>query len=458
MNLTFNGIWRMDWGFGNPNLTAAFLICLFCVVWLPAYIWRHGFWVSLPFSTAIGVCIIHTLSRGGILGALIAVCVLVAFAPRPWMMRRLIACGCAVWVAIAAAFLLSAHERIGQGIIREDKSITHRLEIWKVAPQMLATRPSGWGWNNAGVAHSDWFQPVERTENYGSLVNTHLTKVVELGLVGGSVYLFVWLCAFLLSWPSSHSRWRAVLLALLVGFAGSATFTNMAREWMLWILPGIALLAALVGRIFNREVISPRWLLGAALVSFIFTGALYLAGTHQKSVPLTFKKDHTVYGHGTPGLWIVADESSPGPNYRRKLREFLVTRSDLTVGFTEDPDALPEKLNAPLLVISQITQEQAERLYKKAKSVLFVTPSFPPPAAFNDKIVRAVFGEFGNSSQLSGWSAARRAIILPGIGDFIPNWPTLVVLAEKQAKNKQRSAADMKNQLAHGSWVLQLSP
>src|SRR5690606_23846749 len=139
---------------------------------------------------------------------IIALATLALLAPRPWPRARLIGAGCAIWVVITATFLLNAHQRMGHGIVTEDKSVTHRLQIWNTAPQLLAIRPFGWGWNESGNAYMDWFLPAGRTDAYGSLVNTHLSKVVELGVGLGALYLLLWFLALYLSFPSSRSRWR----------------------------------------------------------------------------------------------------------------------------------------------------------------------------------------------------------------------------------------------------------
>jgi hypothetical protein len=36
----FNGVWRMDWGLGNPNKTAAVIALLMIAVWALAYFRR----------------------------------------------------------------------------------------------------------------------------------------------------------------------------------------------------------------------------------------------------------------------------------------------------------------------------------------------------------------------------------------------------------------------------------
>lgn len=423
MNITFNGIWRMDWGFGNPNLTAALLVCLFCVSWLPAWLSRTGFWFSLPFSTAFGICLIHTMSRGGILGGIVSVAVLAACTPRPWPSGRLVAAIAAFWIVILATFMLSAHERLGQGIGSEDKSISHRLDIWKAAPQMLAVSPLGWGWNEAGQAYSDWFQSAHRQETYGSLVNTHLSKVVELGVILGSVYLFLWAASLLASWPSIQARWRAIPFALLLGFGVAATFTNMARHWPLWILPLLAVAASAVSRVWLRDRIALKPLLISLAVCFLVPSGLVLVGKDGVSPALRRENGNFFIGSGSPSLWIVANAESAGEAYRRKVREFAAARPDLSVGLCETVEQLPGNLEVPVLVTTSMDATRAKLLVERGISATFLAPEFSPTDIQTTESFVVVFGEFTKSKYLSEWEQSPHLIKLTGIGDFIPNWP-----------------------------------
>ena len=67
--LYFNGIWRMDWGLGNPNKTAALIAILMVAVWGLAYVRKWGFWVAITLFMALGGCLVHTFSRGGLIAA-----------------------------------------------------------------------------------------------------------------------------------------------------------------------------------------------------------------------------------------------------------------------------------------------------------------------------------------------------------------------------------------------------
>ncbi len=84
----FNGVWRLDWGLGNPNKTAALIVELMVAVWLLAYAWKWGFWMSLGFFTMLGGCLIHTFSRGGLAALIAGMLPLIVFASRPWSLSK----------------------------------------------------------------------------------------------------------------------------------------------------------------------------------------------------------------------------------------------------------------------------------------------------------------------------------------------------------------------------------
>ena len=67
----YQGIKRLDWGFGNPNITAGLIATLLMAVWGLAFIHRWGFWPALLGFTTLGVCLIQTVSRGGLVAAIL---------------------------------------------------------------------------------------------------------------------------------------------------------------------------------------------------------------------------------------------------------------------------------------------------------------------------------------------------------------------------------------------------
>ena len=111
---------------------------------------------------------------------------------------------------MGASIFLQAHKRYGQGVATEDRSISNRFELWKAAPTMMVDAPSGWGGGKSGQAYMNWYQPLDQHEAYRTLVNSHLTWLVELGWLGRFVYLTGWFTVFLMCFPpggGGHDGW-----------------------------------------------------------------------------------------------------------------------------------------------------------------------------------------------------------------------------------------------------------
>ena len=161
-----------------------------------------------------------------------------------------------VWIIIGFSIYLQAHERFGQGVVQEDRSIINRLDLWKYAPAMMLDAPGGWGAGNSGKAFMEWYQPLDRNEPYRTMVNSHLTWLVELGWPGRFLYLAEWLAIFVICLPNARSRWLAVPLGIWLAFFVGAIFSSVAEEPWVWVLPGLALLAAVAWRM--KTAVWPR--------------------------------------------------------------------------------------------------------------------------------------------------------------------------------------------------------
>src|ERR1700722_6908987 len=140
-----HGLWRMDWGFGNPNKTATLIALIMIAVWILGYVRRGGFWAALILFTGFGVCLILTQSRGGLVGVMMGGLIVLAWTPRPFPFRGFMAViGVCVGFAIFA-FIINAESRYTQGFSGEDRSVDNRLLIWEQVPGMIRDAPNGWG-------------------------------------------------------------------------------------------------------------------------------------------------------------------------------------------------------------------------------------------------------------------------------------------------------------------------
>ncbi|MDR3404222.1 MAG: O-antigen ligase family protein [Chthoniobacter sp.] len=434
----FHGIWRMDWGLGNPNKTATLIAMLMIAVWALAYLKRWGFWVAWVLFMGLGVCLIHTFSRGGLVALISGVAILLWRAPRPWAVSRVAAVLIAIWLLVGTAVHLQAHQRFGQGIVKEDRSITNRLKIWKQVPQMMVAAPNGWGRDQAQWAYMQWFQSVNASESYVNLVSSHFTWMVEMGWLGRFAYVAGWGFVFLLSWPTGSRRWLALPLAVCVSFAVGAVFTHVADSSWLWILPGLALLSVLGGRAWQKSW--PQWsawggVTGAAGLMLL---AVWAIGTARSTLPLRGSEGTVVIGRGEPGVWIVADSKVLGDNYGKTLRRFIAEQKDRTfptVAVVDTLEDIKSKTPGTIVVAGSLPEEELHALavrMQKGTHILFLNPTFYPQeiGALEDaqrKNMAAIFGEFSQSPALSAWQSFATVRQVEVAGDFLPRWPELIL-------------------------------
>ncbi len=430
----YKGIWRMDWGFGNPNKTAAFIATLMVAVWALAFIRRGGFWPALLLFTGLGVCLIHTFSRGGLIAVFAGLALVAWKLPRPWAWKKIVAISLSIWAMMGCSIYLQAHERYGQGLAQEDRSITHRLQIWKMAPRMMVDAPTGWGLGHAGKAYMQWYQPLDRHEEYRTLVNSHLTWLVEMGWPLRFFYVLAWFVIFILCWPSKACRWRVIPLGIWMTFATAALFSSVAESPWLWIVPGVALFVVLAHRIQSRAW--PRlaiWLVPPAAAGFVLA-VFFLFGRGDSMI--RGSSDQVIVGRGESQRWLVADENTFGRNYGKKLREALSFEESgkNTVGTVGSIGALGDISGKTVILGGSIAGQDKARmqtLLTTAQKVILINPScFPTEwnlSKENATRVEVVFGEFSQSSAADAWAQVVSIRRIEGAGDFLPHWPEIVL-------------------------------
>lgn len=433
-DIFFNGIWRMDWGLGNPNKTATLIAELMVAVWGLAYVRKKGFWVAFGLFTVLGGCLIHTFSRGGLIAAFAGLIALIAFVPRPWPLTKKMAIGISVLLMIVFTFYLNAHERYSQGVIEEDRSITNRAELWRVTPAMMVDAPGGWGIGNSGKAYMQWYQPLQHNERYRTLVNSHLTWLVEFGWPLRFLYLFAWAAVFLLCLPTKEARWYAVPLGIWLSFGTAAFFSSIAESAWLWIVPGLSLAAVLGNRLRIMEW--PRlvtWVVTTG-VATIFCVSFLMVGKGKTEI--SGSKDLVIIGKNVPLIWLVVDEQTLGIcSFAKSLRKYLAEHpTDRSIGIVPSLAYLPESLSGTTVVVAGSpegrNQEKMRRLTSSVSRLILLSPGYYPQEAGialeAKSTVEVLFGEFSQSSFLMAWEETGKVRRIAGAADFFPTWPQII--------------------------------
>ncbi len=430
-DIFFQGFWRMDWGLGNPNKTAALIAILMVAVWSLAYLRDWLFWVSLALFSVLGICLVHTFSRGGMVAAFCGLIPLLVCLRRPLPVKRIVGVVAAVWVVIGASIYLQAHERYGQGVVQEDRSISNRFVLWKAAPTMMVDAPEGWGLGQSGKAYMDWYQPLDRNESYRTLVNSHLTWLVEFGWIGRFLYIFGWLAVFLLCLPTQGNHWMAVPMGIWISLFTGAWFSSVGESFWLWIVPAIASVWVILWRIRNRAWPETKLLLLPPSLAAASLLCLSLLAPHS---PVTKRGNAIAIGKGVPTTWVVADQVVLGKSFPRPLRNALEKNPQLSCGIVEKIADLPDNALSTLIFSGKLDSKNSgliEGKLKSVKSLTLVNPAFFP-AEFpipKGADVRIAIGEFSQIASASDWAPVARVEPLVGVGDFVPNWPAVLLTA-----------------------------
>jgi hypothetical protein len=433
MELYFHGFWRMDWGFGNPNQTAALIVTIMFAVWTLAFLWRKGFWIGLWLFCGLGILLVHTFSRGGIAAFALGVAALLYFAPRPWPNTRIIGGVACVWIMFGASVFLQANQRFTQGF--QDRSIANRLDIWKEIPVMIADAPGGWGIGNAARVYENWYQPLDRKESYVNLVSTHFTWLVEFSWWQRICYCFGWFMVGLLCWPPKERdrlRWFVVPLSIWVSFFVTAIFSHVAESAWLWMLPAAAFLSVLVVR--WRAGLWPRVLAwsSALVASIVVVTAVTIEGIRADALHVHGSPHLVKVGNGEPRIWVVRNVGIMGEHYGKALRRFMENHPLVfPVALVDSVHDVPQDYRGLLVVCGDLPDLDRKLLHSEGR-LLLLNPSFFPREAgvTSGQVTSVLFGEFSQSPSIQAWQSVGHVKTLEGIGDFVGSWPMLVVTDE----------------------------
>ena len=424
---------RLDWGFGNPNKTAALIAVLMVAAWTLAWLRPWGFWVSLAACAGLGVCLLLTASRGGLVAAVAGLACVLWSAPRPWPRTKMVV----VAVALAGLTLYACQQatssRYVHGIRTEDHSITNRLLIWKQVPRMILDAPTGWGFGNAGWAYMEWYQPIGHLEGYRTLVSSHLTWLVEGNWLVRVGYVLGWCAVFVLCWPDANNRWFSVGLGIWVAFWMGALFSSVAESPWTWVVPLYSLAPVLFARYEQQRCPSRRAWIGSVTSSslmLVLLGA-WMIGSVPAAQPIRGSARGVQVGAGTPAFWIVApDPKIVGLHYGQELR-----RAQIAAAVVKHSADLPASASGAVVLAGRLPSAE---LISNCQQVLLLNPPAPPADAgaflstYASRQSVVVWGEFREDAGRGDWeklarsSAAIRVMEAPGASHYLIHWGKLM--------------------------------
>ena len=435
-SLFYHGMARWDFGLDSPNKAAAVLVLLMLPLLALSVRARREWirWCAGLLWVLAGYGLVRTFSRGGLVAFLLGALVLLAclrkslVVGRRWIPALLAACmlvGAAVWTGFAG--------RVANSSPTSDASVGNRLAIWRNVPCMMVDAPGGWGRGAAGDAFMGWYQPLDRTERYRTLVNSHFTWLVEWGWCGRFALVWAWLLAF----GAGIARWRTrgdpLPLAVWAAFAAAAFFSSVAEEWIVWVVPVAALVPAVwtlcTAKGTRRAVFVVTLVASGVLLSACVVLGVYCRPGGVPRIGLSPDGMRLTVGEGRPAGLVVCDEDvMGGAAFGRVLRRFIQTPEGAGRAYclVRDLSSVPADIRRlSLCGRAADTGPDALTRFTALEDVRVISPNRPEAwlaARGKRPYIRVFCGEFAPTCPAED---VEGLTIVFGAADYLPNWPHL---------------------------------
>jgi hypothetical protein len=424
----YEGVSRWSFGFENPNMAAVVFVCLLPLLfalWSLSWDSRITRWLKIIGIICSGIlvlmdglCLFKTYSRGGVVAAVVALACFFLwvgwkYRSETWMEIFRLAkfnatCGL-IGLFVALFLWVGLGDRSLEPITGGDASVSHRLVLWQSALQMAVENPLGFGTGKSGEAYMQWYQPVDSTNGYRTMVNSYLTFLVEQGWLWFALVLLVTSLFWFWAQPGKSSRSSLViatgLRASILAFLISGIFSTVMEEPILWIIP--ACCALILAGWSLRSRISFTWPKAglATTLTFLILTALYLGGLRQSlNDPLSRKFAQGADGwtaselalkKSSPGrkTWVVVPDAKIfGPYYGKLLRQ-LVAESGVVLELKKSSDlhssmdrmllagnavqtsVIPSTCTTVLLAPSAISDASAQAWLTSSPHLILLIPS-----------------------------------------------------------------------------------
>jgi len=436
----------------NPNKTGTVIAGLFLLFVSLALRNGVGRVHKIGFgavSALLAVALVLTESRGAFLGAVAGLASILLFHFKQGLkglsVKRIVAAIVILLLAVSAAMYFHVGDRFTRKLFETGGTNAVRVDIFKNAPRMMADAPCGWGIGKSGAAYCMWYRDTEIRTTPRTLLNSHLTWMVEVGNVSRFAYLFGWVLVLMLL---CYQAWRgrgAFPFACVLSLGVSAMFNHVMEDWVCVALPVIG---TTVGIWRLRPV---RWrhmaviLLASAAVAAVALLALLNSGKRSHSpLRLSFDGKAVVVGGERdvePEIWIVGDEFVLGgwDFIGNEFEQYVIGRPDApAIAYVEKLDDLPAK--AEKLVLAGLSAAEYLERWKsgrrdglcRAGALLFLSPSVPltdvPEDLQKETRLRGVVGSLA-ARRIDGYAENKPSWvrIAPGCLLYITGWLPLAV-------------------------------
>lgn len=433
---------RLRLGYQNPNKGGC-LLAEIALLGLAALLLAGGrrWWLMiLGGLVAAGAFagIAMTESRSSFVAFVVGAAILVLLRAKSLFTWRKLAIVAAI-VAVGAGIIVSglAGDRFTKGlVIAASDSDSLRLNIMKAAPQMMVDSPSGWGFGMSGAAYSNWYQPPTELRVVRTLVNSHLTWLVELGWVGRTLYAGGLLALMLMLLVAAKRGASPVPAALFAALFVAGIFNSVMEAPTLWIVPVVSL--ALLLSPSGRQAFSKRSLFVCLLLGVAFGGAAmgsvaYLGSRGAEGPRLHAEKGRVIVNGDSADTWVVDDGTVLGQAFvGRELRMFYAAFPQMPpMGLVWKIEDLPTEANNLIVggkrcedFVAKFTENPA--IADGYGAITFLSPSIAasdvPEALAARPNFRMVQGELAAMLTPDATNPPPFLTVVPGAELYIPGW------------------------------------
>ncbi len=306
---------------------------------------------------------------------------------------------------------------------------------------MAAERPLGFGPGNSGTAYVQWYQPLDSTARYRTLVSGYLTPLVEFGWPAFALATLLVVAWWTWTDPRTKNEPSSAvtgLRAIIVAFGTAALFSTTTESLVLWILPTLAGsgLTALALRRSREQTPLRRHLVQNLLatllgLSFVYGTGHWLASQARISIRFTANGNVALEPNDaiakSPAIGFVPDPTILGPTYGHLLRELASTSGErLVVSQTgEFPD------NPRTIILCGSATTVLPKIPNVPIQLLAPAPPFDADLnALDPRIVKVHLPEIDEDRRGVAWrdrAPAELIETIPGVGLRVDwAWPTLI--------------------------------
>ena len=446
------GTWKGDdgrlriLGYKNPNKGGC-LMAEIVLVALALLLFARRWWMKViggVSAAAAFFILVLTQSRSAFVAFVLGAAILVAFRARTlFTWRRFFVAAGVVCVVAAVLVFAGVGTRFTTGLVNtSDDSDALRVKIAKAAPAMMVDAPHGWGFGNSGMAYANWYQASDEFRVMRTLVNSHLTWLVELGWCGRVAYLGGILFLMFVLFVAAKRGANPLPLALFAALFAAGIFNSVMEALALWFIPCASLVILCGASVRKAKALTWRSAgisaaLGLAIAGIVLSIVAF-AGSRIKRVPLGVNGGCVVANGKNAETWVVDDGFVLGRGFLgRELRMFFVSfPQDPPIGIAWEVEDVPRNARN-IAVAGKRCVDFVESFNRdpsiagRFESITFISPPFAassvPEALSSRSGFRVIQGELAVCRTQDAENPPSFLTVVPGAELYIPGWMRLVL-------------------------------